>query len=128
LFSSHISVFAPFEQVLCPPLSAYQSIQCKLMCRLCAGFHFTFRNSMLVYSSTCVLPSSGLSFHIRELDTIYLLSFGLRMCALELFALGLGVGVVDIVCLSNREIIARDAYLIYLVLHQPLAFLGLHFF
>jgi hypothetical protein len=49
------------------------------------------------------------------------------VCA-ELFALGLGVGVVDIVCLSNREIVARDAYLIYLVLHQPLAFLGLHFF
>jgi hypothetical protein len=38
---------------------------------------------MLVYSSTCVLPSSGLSFHIRELDTVYLLSFGLRMCVLS---------------------------------------------
>jgi hypothetical protein len=39
------------------------------VCRLRVGFHFAFKNSRLVYSSTCVPPSCGLSFHIRELDS-----------------------------------------------------------
>jgi hypothetical protein len=56
------------------------------------------------------------------------LSFALHMCALEVFALGLGVGVPYIVYSSNREMIARDAYFIYLVLAEPLAYRGLRFF
>jgi hypothetical protein len=44
------------------------------------------------------------------------------MCALELFALGLGVGVINIVCLSNHKNVARDVYFICLVLLKPVAF------
>jgi hypothetical protein len=42
-------------------------------------FHFTFENLILNYS-----------FYLK-----------LCMCVLELFALGLGAGVVDVVCLSK---------------------------
>jgi hypothetical protein len=55
------------------------------------------------------------------------LYFGLRLYALELFALRLGVGVTYILCLSNRKNVVKDNYFIYLVLPEPLAFRGLRF-
>jgi hypothetical protein len=60
LFSSRISVFTAFKQVLCPPSRAYQLIYWEIMHRLRAIFHF---------SMTCVPPSRRLSFCVRELDT-----------------------------------------------------------
>jgi hypothetical protein len=135
LLSSHVFVFATFEQVVCPPSSAYQSVYCELMRRLCAGFRLfvdlcTAFMRAFVYSSTCMPPSRGLSFNHRlvrrlcmsfclfidvcatfvqafffmfeNLILIYSLSFRLCVCALELFALGLGIGVIDVVCLPNR--------------------------
>jgi hypothetical protein len=85
VFCLFIDVCAAFAQGL--------SFIHRRVCRLHAGlsvihqrvrhlhmcFHFMFENLILNYS----------------------LSLGLCVCALELSALGLGTGVVDIVCLSK---------------------------
>jgi hypothetical protein len=70
LLSSHVFVFAAFEQVVSPPSSAYQSVYCELMRRLHAGFRLfidlcaAFMRAF-VYSSTCTPPSCGLLFNRR---------------------------------------------------------------
>jgi hypothetical protein len=79
LFSSCVSVFAAFERVFYLPSSTCRPIYCELMYRLRVDFCFVFENSMHICS----------------------LSFGLRVCALELLALGLGIGVVDVVFLLS---------------------------
>jgi hypothetical protein len=63
---------------------------------------------------------------VHHLHTGFHLSLGLCVCTLGLFVLVLGVGVVEIVCLSNRWDAMRDACFVYSVLFEPLALQRLH--
>jgi hypothetical protein len=78
--------------------------------------------SILAHSLVCMPPSSLLSINAGYLDACLLVALRTaHMCA-RIVCLGLGVGVVDVVGLSNRESVARDVYYIYLILPEPLAF------
>jgi hypothetical protein len=108
--------FAAFEQVLCPSSCSCWFLHVKVIRHLHVNFRSAFRNSMLVCLSTCASPSSGLLLHVQEFDAhLFVVLWTALACA-------------GIVCLSNRENAARDAYPIYLVLPEPLAFWRLRFF
>jgi hypothetical protein len=68
-FCLFIKMCAAFEWAFILHSRTRDSFIHQHVCRLRVGFRFTFENLIVIYSSSCALPLSGLLFRVRELDT-----------------------------------------------------------